>query len=98
MMLERLQPLSARLEKRRLPHNSATQRSAKGMIVNVSFPGESREYRAARNRLLEQEIELRRVTEAVAAERRALPLGGVVPQDYIFQGAGAEGTPTDVRL
>jgi predicted dithiol-disulfide oxidoreductase (DUF899 family) len=36
--------------------------------------------------------------EAVAAARRELPPGGVVPEDYVFQGAGADGTPTDVRL
>jgi predicted dithiol-disulfide oxidoreductase (DUF899 family) len=36
----------------------------------IAFPGESAEYRAARNRLLEQEIELRRAMEAVAAARR----------------------------
>jgi predicted dithiol-disulfide oxidoreductase (DUF899 family) len=41
----------------------------------IAFPGESADYRAARNRLLEQEIELRRATEAVAASRRALPPG-----------------------
>lgn len=64
----------------------------------ISFPGESPAYRAARDRLLDQEIELRRVTEAVAAARRELPPGGVVPEDYVFQGAGADGTPTDVRL
>jgi predicted dithiol-disulfide oxidoreductase (DUF899 family) len=62
------------------------------------LPGESAEYRAARDRLLEQEIELRRATEAVAAARRELPPGGVVPEDYVFQGRGADGTPTDVRL
>ncbi len=66
--------------------------------MGVAFPGESPEYRAARNRLLEHEIELRRTMEAVAAARRALPPGGVVPEDYVFQGAGADGTPTDVRL
>jgi predicted dithiol-disulfide oxidoreductase (DUF899 family) len=60
----------------------------------IAFPGESAEYRAARDRLLEQEIELRRVMEAVAAARRRLPPGGVVPQDYIFQGQG----PVEVRL
>jgi predicted dithiol-disulfide oxidoreductase (DUF899 family) len=37
----------------------------------IAFPGESAEYRAARNHLLQQEIELRRATEAVAAARRA---------------------------
>jgi predicted dithiol-disulfide oxidoreductase (DUF899 family) len=36
----------------------------------VTFPGESPEYRVARSRLLAQEIELRRVTESVAAARR----------------------------
>ena len=34
--------------------------------MGVAFPGESPEYRAARDRLLEQEIELRRAMEAVA--------------------------------
>jgi predicted dithiol-disulfide oxidoreductase (DUF899 family) len=66
--------------------------------MSVTFPGESAEHRAARNRLLEHEIELRRSMEAVAAARRALPPGGAVPQDYVFQGAGAEGTARAVRL
>ncbi len=66
--------------------------------MSISFPGESLEYRAARDRLLEQEAELRRVTEAVAAARRELPPGGVVAQDYVFQQAGPGGTPTEVRL
>jgi predicted dithiol-disulfide oxidoreductase (DUF899 family) len=66
--------------------------------MNVTFPGESAEYRAARERLLEREIGLRREVEAVAAARRELPPGGAVPEDYVFQGAGADGSPTDVRL
>jgi predicted dithiol-disulfide oxidoreductase (DUF899 family) len=36
--------------------------------------------------------------EAVAAARRELPPGGRVPRDYVFQGAGADGAPTDVAL
>ena len=40
---------------------------------NVHFPGESGEYRRARNELLEAEAELRRLNEQVAAQRRALP-------------------------
>jgi predicted dithiol-disulfide oxidoreductase (DUF899 family) len=64
----------------------------------VEFPGESSEYRTARDRLLEQEAELRRATEAVAAARRELPAGGAVPEDYVFQGAGADGESADVRL
>ncbi|CAN5129681.1 DUF899 family protein [soil metagenome] len=66
--------------------------------MSATFPGESAEYREARNRLLDREIELRRAMEAVAAARRALPPGGVVPEDYIFQAAGDDGSPTDVRL
>jgi predicted dithiol-disulfide oxidoreductase (DUF899 family) len=50
----------------------------------TAFPNESPEYRAARDRLLEAEVELKRHTEAVAAMRRELPPGGVVPQDYVF--------------
>jgi hypothetical protein len=42
-------------------------------------PGESPAYRAARNALLIEEIELRRHLERVAAQRRALPAGGAVP-------------------
>ena len=52
----------------------------------IAFPGESAEYRAARNRLLEREVELRRQMEAVAAARRELPPGGPVPEDYVFEG------------
>ncbi|MFM0551108.1 DUF899 family protein [Paraburkholderia sediminicola] len=50
------------------------------------FPGESADYRRARNDLLAEEIELRRHIERVAAQRRALPPGGVVPEDYLFMG------------
>jgi predicted dithiol-disulfide oxidoreductase (DUF899 family) len=64
----------------------------------IAFPGESPEYRAARDRLLEQEIELRRAMEAVAAARRRLPPGGVVPQDYIFQAQGPRDGTAEVRL
>jgi len=66
--------------------------------MGIEFPGESAEYRAARDRLLEQEIELRRTMESVAATRRELPAGGAVPEDYVFQGAGSNGAPTDVAL
>ena len=66
--------------------------------MGITFPGESPEYRAARDRLLAQEVELRRAMEAVAAARRELPPGGVIPEDYAFQEPGADGAPTDVRL
>jgi predicted dithiol-disulfide oxidoreductase (DUF899 family) len=66
--------------------------------MSVKFPGESPGYRAARDRLLEQEIELRRAMEAVAATRRSLPPGGVIREDYVFEGARVDGAPAAVRL
>jgi len=57
----------------------------------IQFPGESGDYRLARNQLLEAEIELRRALERVAAQRRALPPGGAVPDDYVFEEAAAGG-------
>jgi predicted dithiol-disulfide oxidoreductase (DUF899 family) len=66
--------------------------------MTTTFPGESAEYRAVRDRLLAREVELRRAMEDVAAARRELPPGGPVPEDYVFRGAGADGAETDVRL
>ena len=53
----------------------------------MNFPNESSEYREARDRLLESELALRRQEEAVAAERRELPLGGELKEDYVFDAA-----------
>lgn len=50
------------------------------------FPNESQTYRQARNALLEEEIELRRHVERVAALRRQLPPGGEVSKTYRFVG------------
>ncbi len=49
------------------------------------YPNDSAEYRAARKALLAEEIELRRHIERVAAQRRTLPAGGTVPEDYAFE-------------
>jgi predicted dithiol-disulfide oxidoreductase (DUF899 family) len=49
------------------------------------FPNESAAYRAARNALLVEEIELRRQIERVAEQRRQLPSGGEVTRDYRFE-------------
>ena len=64
----------------------------------TSFPNESVKYRQARNLVLQQEIVLRRIAEAVAAARRALPSGGVVPVDYLFEASGPDGSTVPVRL
>ena len=52
------------------------------------FPGESRAYRTARNKLLQAELNLRKQVEQVAALRRKLPAGGMVPLDYEFDEEG----------
>jgi predicted dithiol-disulfide oxidoreductase (DUF899 family) len=52
---------------------------------DVRFPGESDDYRRARDELLDAEIELRGRIETVAEQRRSLPLGGEVPDDYGFE-------------
>ena len=57
------------------------------------FPGESVEYREARQALLAEEIELRRHIERVAQQRRALPLGPEVRKEYRFDG---ENGPVDL--
>jgi len=54
------------------------------------FPNESDSYRQARNELLRTEVELRRHVEQVAALRRTLPLGGEIPEDYIFDEGAAD--------
>ncbi len=64
----------------------------------MRFPGESADYRAARNALLDAEIALRRQTEAVAEMRRALPPGGELPEDYVFERIGAHFRPEKVKL
>jgi len=52
----------------------------------MRLPNESAQYRQARQRLLVEEIELRRQLERVAELRRALPPGGEVTGTYRFQG------------
>jgi predicted dithiol-disulfide oxidoreductase (DUF899 family) len=66
--------------------------------MNIAFPGESAEYRAARDRLLAKEIELRRAMEAVSVLRRELPPGGLIPEDYVFDGLGPDGVPAKLKL
>jgi predicted dithiol-disulfide oxidoreductase (DUF899 family) len=56
-------------------------------LHDIRFPGESDEYRSERDRLLETEVALRQAIERVATQRRALPLGGTVPDDYCFEAA-----------
>ncbi len=67
-------------------------------VREFRFPGESAKYRTARNALLKDEIALRARIEAVASQRRRLPLGGPIPEDYEFDELGPNGSPRKVRL
>jgi predicted dithiol-disulfide oxidoreductase (DUF899 family) len=67
-------------------------------MKHLYYPNESDEYRAARNALLDDEISLRAQIETVAAKRRALPLGGEVPQDYVFERIGRTNMPETVKM
>ena len=59
----------------------------------IRMPGESADYRAARQALLAEEFELRRHVERVAAMRRALPPGGPVTGEFQFE---TEDGPSDL--
>lgn len=67
------------------------------------FPDQSDEYVQCRKALLAAELELRDQIEAVAAQRRALPIGRSVP-DYVFQegpwdlARNEPGDASDVRM
>jgi predicted dithiol-disulfide oxidoreductase (DUF899 family) len=68
--------------------------------MSVTFPNETLNYRSARTALLKHEVALRREMEAVAAELRALPAGGEVPEDYSFDCIGGlykEAVPLTVK-
>ncbi len=67
-------------------------------MEHLRYPNESAEYRAARNALLDDEIALRAQIEAVAAKRRALPPGGEVPEDYVFERIGKTSMPENVKM
>jgi predicted dithiol-disulfide oxidoreductase (DUF899 family) len=67
-------------------------------MSHLTYPNESAEYRKARNTLLAEEMALRRQIEAVAAQRRALPPGGEVPEDYLFERIGKNPMPEKVEM
>ncbi len=67
-------------------------------MAHLNFPNESAAYRGARNALLDAEIALRAQIETVAALRRALPPGGELKEDYVFERIGANAMPERVKL
>jgi len=71
---------------------------AGAQIEHLRFPNESDVYRKARNALLDSEMALRRQIEQVSAQRRALPPGGKIAEDYLFESLGVGGQPYRVKL
>ena len=70
--------------------NNAKSEIGSAALHAVRFPGESSDYRTARDNLLMAEMALRKRIEEVAGMRRNLPLGGIVPEDYEFTEGGAD--------
>lgn len=66
--------------------------------MGTHFPNETSAYRSARDTLLKREVALRREMESVARDVRALPPGGEVPEDYVFDGLDEAGRPANIRL
>jgi len=66
-------------------------------MADIHFPNESNAYRKARNALLQSEKELRAHVERVAQERRKLPKGGELKEDYVFE-ERVDGRRTKTKL
>ncbi len=66
--------------------------------MDQRYPNESLEYRKARDELLQAEDALREQLEHVAERRRALPPGGEVEVDYVFEERDSGGGSREVRL
>src|SRR3954465_12040899 len=96
----RLAPPDEQAKRGRRAPSGAHEKRGKGepAMEHLSFPNERADYRQARNALLDAEIELRRQIERVAAQRRALPPGGEVLTDYVFERLGANLMPEQVKL
>lgn len=67
-------------------------------MTQTKYPNESPEYRQARDALLEEEYALIARVKAVAEQRRQLPLGGRIREDYVFVGANDDTLGKDMRL
>jgi predicted dithiol-disulfide oxidoreductase (DUF899 family) len=79
-------------------HKSKKNARKAPLTSSVRFPGEDMRYRKARDQLLKSEVELRRHIEAVAAERRKLPYGGELLEDYVFEESNKAGGSREVKF
>ena len=67
-------------------------------MAETRYPNETAEYRKAREALLEEEQALMDKVKQVAAQRRRLPLGGTLKEDYLFLGANDDTLGTEIRF
>ncbi len=68
-----------------MPSDQLVSSSELAMKGRTPFPGETAEYKQARQALLRDEIELRRQMTALVEKRRALPDGPIIDKDYRFR-------------
>lgn len=61
-----------------------------GAFHNKRFPNEPDAYRNKRDELLQAEIDLRKQIEQVAKQRRELPPGGKIKENYVFEEGSAD--------
>jgi predicted dithiol-disulfide oxidoreductase (DUF899 family) len=54
-------------------------------MASLQYPNESPQYRTAREALLNEELALREQIERVAKQRRTLPPGGLLKENYVFE-------------
>ena len=73
------------------------RKAAKLKIIG-RFPNETPAYRKARDKLLKAEVNLRRQVEEVAKLRRKLPVGGAIPEDFVFDESAEVVGMRQVRL
>jgi predicted dithiol-disulfide oxidoreductase (DUF899 family) len=69
----------------RRPAKAKAKPKAAKTLHAQHFPGEPAVYRKARDQLLKAEMLMRRNIEALSIQRRKLPLGGGIPEDYVFE-------------
>jgi predicted dithiol-disulfide oxidoreductase (DUF899 family) len=68
-------------------HEQPTGFKEEANMSELRYPNESREYRDARDSLLQDEQDLIEKMKSVAERRRILPSGGQLKEDYVFQWA-----------
>ncbi len=67
-------------------------------LTDKHFPNESDEYRQARDKLLEEELKLRQKVVEIAEQRQALPDGGKIKEDYVFDELTESGEVKQTKL